>query len=469
MANQRQGVPAGWHWRDGRPRWIPSPSLRKAGWKGLDLKAGKRGRSDPFLARGASIDAAEAIVRAVAAWRAGELVPHDLADCAPAGACLTPGAGLAAPVEDRRSIGFLLDAYLGNPERAVPPSREFDGIKNKRDRRSKLNRMVDVLAGYVERPEPLGMGKNSKGHGLPEARKAEIRAKYEAYQAARATVRGFSIDVLEPPSFEDMPDLSVAQGPLYDLYWKLRDQVGVNMAHGVLADVSAWLEWCVKRRAISQNWARLVDRDTPPGRIRVGTWDELAALVAAAEAAGLASIADSIVLGVDLSWSQTDRLNLKWSQVSADYKVKGARQKTGRKGETPLLEGLGRPRIDAIRARQRALYGANVTPTHVLICELTGKPWKPDYYRKKFAEIRAAAAAKVPSVATLMDLDLRDTAITVGRAAGLSDTEIASRSLHSLKRIKDVLDKHYTEIGQEIADAGAGKLNSYLKGMGVAL
>jgi hypothetical protein len=28
-------------WRDGRPRWEPSPTLRKLGWKGRDLKDGK--------------------------------------------------------------------------------------------------------------------------------------------------------------------------------------------------------------------------------------------------------------------------------------------------------------------------------------------------------------------------------------------------------------------------------------------
>lgn len=27
-------------WREGRPRWVPSPQLRQAGWKGRDLKDG---------------------------------------------------------------------------------------------------------------------------------------------------------------------------------------------------------------------------------------------------------------------------------------------------------------------------------------------------------------------------------------------------------------------------------------------
>lgn len=445
MANQRSGVPAGWHWRDGRPRWIPSPALRSAGWRGRDLKdaAGR------WLARGASIDAAQAIVAAVVGWKAGGLVPPALAPCAPPGAAQTPGAGLAQPAEDRRAIGALLDAYLGNPDKAIPASREFEAIRNKADRRSKLSRLVDVLAGYPVKP--------TRPEDLAE------------WRAARENVRGFSIDVLEPPAFEDTPDLSEAQGPLYDAYWTLHEKVGLNMAHGVLADASAFLEWCVKRRALRQNWAKLVDRETPPGRIRVGTWPELAALIEASEALGLHSIADSIVLGVDLSWSQTDRLKLTWGQISADNTVKGARQKTGRKGETPLLASLGVPRLAAIRARQAQRFGPNVTPTHVIVCELTGKPWSARYYREKFAEVRAAAAKKVPSVATLLDLDLRDTAITVGKAAGLSNEEIATRSLHSMKRIADVLDKHYTELGQDIADAGARKLNDYLAAGGIRL
>lgn len=441
MANQRSGVPAGWHWRDGRPRWIPSPALRALGFKGRDLKDDK-GR---WLARGASIDAAQALVQAAAEVRAGRAAMAAAPD--------------AAPAHDRRSIGALLDAYLA--------SREFAAIRNQIDRRSKLSRLVDVLSGYLVQPAPVPAGRRADTMAAPEL--ARLRAARAAYDAARAETRSFSIDVLEPPSFDDTPDLSRAQGPLYDVYWKLREGVGLNMAHGVMADTSAWLEWCVRRRAIRQNWAKLIDRQIPPGRIRVGTWDELRALIASAEALGLPSIADAVILGVDLSWSQVDRLSLTWGQISADGRVKGSRQKTGRKGETPLLAGLGLPRIEAIRARQRGLYGPNVTPTHVIVCELTGKAWTTDHYRHRFAEVRDHAAKTVPSVATLRDQDLRDTAITIGKMAGLTDEQIASRSLHSLKRIRDVLDKHYVEIGQDIADAGAERLNAYLLGQGVAL
>lgn len=448
MANLRKGVPAGWQWRDGRPRWIPSPALRAAGWKGLDLKDPK----GAWLARGASIDAAGAIVEGVGAWRAGGVVAAALAPCAPSGACQTPGAGLPRPAGDRRSIGFLLDGYLGDKAKAIEPSEEFRAYKNKGDRRSKLSRMVDVLAGYVVQPPA-------------DAKPAEL----EAYREARDQVRLMSIDVLEPPEFEDTPDLETASGPLYALYWKLFRQVGAPMAHGVMADISAWLSWCVKRRAIRQNFAKLVDRETPPGRIRVGTWEELRAMIWAAEALGLPSIADSIILAVDLSWSQVDRLKLKWPQINTEGRVKGRRQKTGITGETPLLKGLGVPRVAAIRQRQKDLYGETVHPTHVLVCELTGRPWESTHYRHKYAEVRVLAASKVPSVATLQDLDLRDTAITVAYAAGLKPEEIRTRSLHSMKRIAEVLQKHYVELGQETADAGALKLNDYLAKRGIKL
>ena len=438
MANQRKGIPPGWTWRDGRPRWVPSPTLRQAGWKGLDLKD-ERGA---YLARGASIDRAEAIAAAVDGWRKGRAVPAAFVDIAP------QGAAMARPVSatDRRAIGALLDAYLA--------SREFTGlaVKTQEDRRSKLSRMIDVLAGHPAKPRP---------DAAPEA--------LAAYRAARERVRALSIMVLEPPPFDEAASADEAAGPLYTVYWKLREHAGPHMAHGALANISAWLEWCFRRRAIPANWAQLVDRETPPGRIRVGTWDELAALIAAAEAAGLPSIADAIILGVDLSWSQCDRLSLRWSQVDGLGRVKGARQKTGRKGETPTLTGLAGARLPLIKARQRETWGENVAMTHVLVCELTGRPWKADHYRHKFAEIREAAAAKCPTVADFRDQDLRDTAITVAFQAGLTPAEIASRSLHSLKRIHDVLDKHYVEIGQEIADAGADKLNAYLASKGVAI
>lgn len=470
MANTRKGIPHGWAWRDGRPRWIPSPTLRALGWKGGDLKDA-RGQ---WLARGPSITRAEAITDAVAGWKSGAPVPADLLAFAPPAAAILAGAPTRA---DPRSIGVLLDAFMGDPRRGLAPCREFAATRTQINRRSALNRFVDVLAGYVIQPP-----------------RDASPAERQRYEAARATIRAASIYSLEPPPFdpggagEPEPDL------LYEVYWTAHEKIGVHAAAGILKEVSTWLEWCRKRRrAIPANWASYVDRQTPPGRIRVISWDELALLIEAAEAMGLPSIADSIILGVDLSWSQADRLPLTWAQISADGRVKATRSKTGIKGETPLLATLGLRRLPTIRARQAArLGGANVQPTHVLICESTGRPWQASHYRHRYADVRrhaadlaearASDAARAgdnaltahwsdlaQTVLTARDQDLRDTAVTVAFDAGLSNIEIASRTLHSFKRIADVLEKHYGQIGQDIADQGAAKLTAHLASKGVRL
>lgn len=431
-------MPAHWRFRAGRPRWDPAPALRAAGWRARDLKDA-HGR---WLAEGASIDLARTLNEAVTAWRASELVPAAFADVAPAGACEMARA-TRAELLDRRSVGQLLDAYAGDPRRGLQPSREFAGlgVKTQAEYRSKLSRMVDVLAGYAVQP--------------PRAASAAAKA---AHADARAQVRAASIDVLEPPEYGS-PDKPL----LYVAYWRMRDQVGHAMANGTLRVASAWLDWCLRiERAIRLNPAKLVDMEQPPGRLRVGSWDELAALIAAADTLKMPSIGDAVVLGVDLSWNQGDRLALTWAQIGAEDRVRGVRRKTGRAGETKLLATLGAARVAAIRARQHALHGPGVLHTHVIVCEATGRAWKSDHFRHRFAEVRAEAAKTCPSVATLNDQDLRDTAVTVAYEAGLTEPEIASRTLHSLKRIREILDQHYGEISRQVGDNGAAKLEAYL-------
>lgn len=434
MANIRSGVPAGWTWRDGRPRWIPSPALRLAGWKGLDLKD-QHGR---WLGRGPSIDRADTIAAAVAAWRGGHPVPAALGACAPPGADTVGRA--PAPALDRFAIGRLVDAYVASPElgrRAAKTSRDY---------RNKLKRLVDTLAGYAVLP-PRG-----------DAEAAKI------YAARIAEIRALSVLTLEP-----VETAAAIADPLHAAYWALHKAAGVHQASGVLVVASAWLTWCHQRESRTiHNWAKGVQRETPPGRLRVGTWAEIKALIDAADSLGLHSMADAIVLGVDLGWSQVDRLALTWPRLRRGRAMTGTegRIKTGRVGGTPLTS-LGRARVARILVRHRAMAAH---PTHVLWCERTGAPWKPDHYRHVFAdEVRALAALKVPSVIDFTDADLRDTAFTWGRNAGLDDDGTASRSLQSRRNVKTLGDKHYGEIGPEIADRAAAQYDRWLIAQGVAL
>lgn len=442
-------APANWQYRPdskggGKPRWIPSPALRKAGWRARDLKDA----AGAFLSEGLSRDAARAINTAVAAWRAGGLVDPAFASIAPEGATVAGDQGLPQAV-DRLSIGRLIDAYV--------ESREFAGSKDARGvvsgglkpttqagYRKSLKRLVDTLAGFAvlpDRADPAAVAR----HAL-----------------AVATVRAARASILEPvETATGMTNL------LYDTYWKLHAHAGAHQAYAVLAATSAWLKWCQKHQSstIRRSWASDVSRDTPPGRVRPWTVQEFTVMRATADDMGLHSIADSLVLGLDLSWSLIDRLIMTWPTLTGD-RATAARSKTGRVGGTPLT-GMARARVALIRARHAAM---DAHPTHVLISEATGQPYDPEgsHYRNQFAKVRAAAALKLASCAEIRDQDLRDTAFTWMKNAGLSDDGIASRTLQSRKHIGDLGDAHYGEIGPEISDPAARLFDAYLIKQGVS-
>lgn len=452
-------APANWQFRAGRPRWIPSPSLRKAGWRPRDLKGAPDANGvAAFLSEGLSRDAARDINAAVAAWRRGELVPGDYAAIAPEGAAHTIGLPVAV---DRLAIGKLLDAYstsrefLGSPD---PSGRMRGGlaVTTQRGYLKSLKRMVDVLAGYAVLPD-----------------KADPAAMAD-YTLAVATIRASHVTILQPVETPaGMVNL------LYDAYWALHAAAGVHQAYAVLAAASAWLKWCQKHQSssIRRSWASEVSRDTPPGRIRPWTVEEFRAMVAAADAIGLPSIGDSIVLGLDSSWSYADRAVLPWSRLVADRlrtanalndpdAERAGRQKTGRVGGA-LLTSMGRARVALIRARHSAM---DAHPTHVLISEATKQPYDPEgsHYRRQFDKVRQHAAKTVPSCRDIRDQDLRDTAFTWMKNAGLSDDGIASRTLQSRKHIGELGDAHYGEIGPEISDPAAALFDAYLIKQGVA-
>ena len=422
---RRGDLPAGFQWRDGRPRWVPSPTRRKQGWRGVDLQdAWKR-----WLAKGPAIERAQAIVEAVEAWAAGQAVPSQFAAFAPKGADVR---GAAKGDLNPRSVGALLDAYRGDKERGVIACNQFRDLspRTQADYRNKLNRFLEVLVGSND-PKKIAAG------------------------------RALSIDHLLPPPAGE------GEFELLRAYELLRTEAGDAMASGVHACVSAWLGWCVRHKNIwPSNPAELVRRKTPEGRIVVYDWPELVALVRQAEAVGLASIADAIILAVDLSWSQQDLLALTWGQVSADNKVKHRRIKTGVAGNPPLLK-IGRERIKQIRARWTAQNAAPTPEVHVLICELTGKPWAADTFRHKFSEIRDHVAKEFPSIADKQFRDLRDTAITYCVDAGIEQVEqICSRTLHSPTRASAVISKHYGAIRQAVADKAAKTLDAHFEKMG---
>lgn len=205
----------------------------------------------------------------------------------------------------------------------------------------------------------------------------------------------------------------------------------------------------------------------PAGRIVIWTDAEIRHFVDTADRMGMPSIGDSALLGLFTGQRQTDRLGL-----SDDGLCDGRRQFRQSKTaaivaipETPRL----RERLEQARQRVTEIKLKRGTrPTAIVVDEATGRDYVLDTYRHKFAEVRAAAAATMPSIAGRRDQDLRDTAVTWLARAGCTIPQIAAITGHEPKSIYGIL-RHYLAMTPELADAAIDKLVAWMDREGIAV
>lgn len=455
---QRQhGVlPAGFQWRDGRPRWLPSPTRRAQGWRPVDFATATPRGGKVWLTEGQGIERAKAINAAMEAWTLRAVpVPADMADFAPAGS--TDGSGLTpAQRADKRSIGALVDEWLVSPKFTLARGKGGLAPSTIADYRSKIG---VFLVALVETDDP--------------ARLAELRR--------------LPIETLAVPDEED------EDFPVDDAYQWLLEHRGHDMAYGVLSVASVFFTWCWKKKrikAMAANPVELVEREATEGRIRVGTQPEIAALLASAGALGLDSIGDAVMLALDLGWLQADLLPLDKRMVqNLPDPVTGvetwtiprhARAKTGVVSSDIQLMAIGAAAIDRIIARHAA---AGVSPTHLIVREPSPRNrtgvWTRRAFNDAWRAVRDHAAETAPSLLTGDGLDgspydgefhfsdLRDTFITLAREAELTVDQVCSRSLHTnSERVLAVWKKHYGAITKGVAAAGARKMGAHMAATG---
>jgi hypothetical protein len=177
------------------------------------------------------------------------------------------------------------------------------------------------------------------------------------------------------------------------------------------------------------------------------TRQQLDHLVATADAMGWHSQGTAMVLNFWCGQRQADILNLAPYQL-AQGAIVLTQRKRGRKVSLPvhLVPELV-ARLEAERQRTSKLASL----THLLLHEGTGRPWQPFTFTHTFAEIRQKAAegdAKLnlpamPSCTTLRWMELRHTAVTALKAAGLDALAIASITGHTAQSVQAILDRHY--------------------------
>lgn len=458
-------LPAGFVWRDGRPRWLPSPTRRRQGWKPVDLAATSTRGVKAWMSQGDAIERCKVINAAVKAWTLkGAHVPADMAAFAPAGSidgtALTPSQRA-----DKRSIGALVEEWKVSSKFTLPRGQGGLAETTKTDYRSK----IDVLMiGLVQSEDPEKI----------------------------AALRALPIDTLAVPEEED------AEFPLEAAYQWLLGQRGHDMAYGVLTVASIFITWCWRKkriRVMAANPVELIDRAPPLGKIRVGTQAELSAIVASATALGLHSIGDAVLLGLDLGWSLKDLLALDWRRLAKMPDENGVvrwtitratRAKTGvTSSEIPLL-AIGEACVERIIARNAA---AKVTPTHLIVREASARNrsgrWNNRAFNEAWRAVRDHAAVTVPSLLTgdgseklegeglerteyaeAFDfMDTRDTFITLAHDADMSAAEVCRRSLHKdHARVLAVWAKHYGTGGRAVGRSGARKMGAHMDATGWA-
>lgn len=164
------------------------------------------------------------------------------------------------------------------------------------------------------------------------------------------------------------------------------------------------------------------------------------------EAAFLASAPAHLHLPLILAlWTgqrQGDLLALTWPQYDGNV-IRLQQSKTGRRVVVPV----GAPLRTALDARR-----GTVGP---ILLNSEGKPWTADGFRSSWRKACAAAG-----VVGLTFNDLRGTAATRLAIAGCSVPEIAMITGHSLRDVNAILDSHYLNRDQAMAEAAIRKLET---------
>lgn len=427
-------------WRDGRPRYWPSTAQRKMGYKGEDLRHGAAG---PWF----TLD--EAI-----AWsKARQMDIAERCTAAPVTKAMTKAgrktsAAMIAP--SGNTIAHLLTRWLDSPR--------FNGKPEIEGRR---------------RREPL----------------AANTVRY--YRQGKEVCR-----TIDDGKFWVYPANAVTERSIEKLLHMVEVKHGLAQARCVRATLSRAFGFGRRAMGLRGNPIRDMAATLPvlPPRIRVAEPEHIDHLIAAADLLGRPEIGDSIMLGVCTAQRQNDRLALQSAQMTPDGILFRQAKKHGQPLLIPPLPRLV-ARLEAAKARRKDW---TLHWPEVIVDETTKRPFKADWYRKVYREVRTAAIAGIideeatrarqeawsaagatgtlpntpvyllapmPELEGFRDQDLRDTAVTWLAIAKCEKQEIAAITGHSLKTIDEIM-RHYLGLHPELARSGIGKLGKWLDGRG---
>ena len=321
-----------------------------------------------------------------------------------------------------------------------------------------LNAQLDgARTGALAGPEPTAKGRvrGTMGWAIQEYCQSE---RYRRLAERTRIGYDFCLRGLEDWT-GDAPVASITPQLVQRYYRRLQADRTLSAANARLRVLRLLMEFCRRDLGlITRNPASRPGMIGTAPRLRIWTEAEITAIVAAADAAGLPSIGDAVLLGLYTGQRQGDVLRLSWLTMKAGATPRLRLQQSKRRAhvDIPLHPRLA-ARLEATRAR-RHNQGPVIGP--ILVSESTGRAYKPDHFRHAFTDLRVKAAEACPSITTATYQDLRDTAVTALATAGCTIPEICAITGHSEGSAHGIL-KHYLALTGELADSAIAKLVAY--------
>jgi integrase len=148
----------------------------------------------------------------------------------------------------------------------------------------------------------------------------------------------------------------------------------------------------------------------------------------------------ALLLALWTGQRQGDLLRLPWSAYDGKY-IRLRQSKCGRSVVIPV----GAPLKGALDASSKR--------STIILTTIDGKPWTPDGFRASWGK-----ACKRAGVVGVTFHDLRGTAVTRLAICGCTEAEIATITGHSLRSVRAILDAHYLNRDQALAESAIRKL-----------
>ena len=381
----------------------------------------------------------------------------------------------------------------GRPRWEPGPAARGLGFKGRdlKDEAGQWLGLAEAIAAAEQINDELAAFRASgKKHYRPKAQTSgrTCRALFAAWQTsvrwerlAETTRRDYKSKLetwLVDGEFADAPVAALTK-PMLDGYWQTAyRRHGHAMANGIVACVRAMLSEAERMGWIPPNTnpAKALALPSVPPRLVVWTPAELECLVATADRIGMPDIGDAVVLALNTAQRQSDVLAMTAPEIVGDRaRFTLAQHKTGSRVSVPLTDTLA-ARLDAIGRRRRGGTVAALRITGPLVVRPDGRQYSKDVFAPRWREVRRQAAlgcdemgiAPMPTIATKLFLDLRDTAVTRLALAGCDLIEIRAISGHSFETITSIM-KHYLQMDESMADRAIDKLRDWMSKEGIAV